>query len=124
MNRRVIALVAAAVAVAASAACGSGEPENAVDEESGWAIDTIIQQAQAVASTSDEQLAILEEAQETGEISFEVYSEAIDRALRCIREEGGVRRMRESTNMRVCCSVATPLGRRRRKRTRLSSWQG
>lgn len=85
-----IALVAIALVVAASAACRSGDSLEDVEDQHGWAktIDTILQQAQA-AGAGDEQMAILEEAQAAGEVPFEVYSDAVDRALRCIREAGG-----------------------------------
>lgn len=81
------ALVVAVVAVAASGGCAADEPGGHVDPEFAALLDDELAGARA-AGASEEQIAILEEARRTGEISFEVYNEAVDRALRCIRETG------------------------------------
>lgn len=86
MTRIQTVLVVAAAVVATSVSCSGGEPEG-VDPEFAQRLDRDLERAQE-AGASTEQLAILREAQETGEISFDVYNEAIDAALRCARESG------------------------------------
>lgn len=88
MNLRMRALVATTtVVVATSAGCQSDESSGAIDEQDGL-IASMVEDAEA-ANASPEQIAILAEAAEIGEVSFQVYSDAVDRALRCIREAGG-----------------------------------
>lgn len=75
-----------AVAVA-SVACSDSQARESVDPEFTRQLDRDIESAQEAGATA-EQVAILQEAQETGEITFEAYSEAVDRALRCARQAG------------------------------------
>src|SRR5690606_8792850 len=81
------ALVVAVVAAAASAGCAADEPADPADPEFAAMLDNELADARA-AGASEEQIAILEEARRTGEIPFDAYNEAVDRALRCIRETG------------------------------------
>lgn len=87
LRRRSLALVAIVV-VATSVACSSEKPPESADERFDRALAEFVQLAKEGEATP-EQIAILEEAQQTGEVSFDVYSAAVDRALRCIRETGG-----------------------------------
>jgi hypothetical protein len=90
-----VGLVAAALAFAmvgcssASARMPSGPDGPAVDRSAPWfaTVRTDINDAKA-AGSSPEQIEALEDAWRTGTLSFEAYNDAVDRALRCVREAG------------------------------------
>ena len=55
------------------------------------AVGALVDQARADAKANgatEEQVALLEEAQQAGELSWEAYSASVDRFLRCVREAG------------------------------------
>lgn len=84
---RVLALVAAAMLAAAGAACSDDTQPQVAEGDFAQRLTNDIEGAEAAGATA-EQIQILEEALRTGEISFEAYDEAINRALRCLREAG------------------------------------
>lgn len=87
MTRRIGMLAVAATLVAATAACFSDDPGEPVGSDLATGLEADIDRAR-IAGAGDTQVAVLEQAHHTGEMTFETYSEAIDRALRCAREEG------------------------------------
>lgn len=78
-----------AVAVAAATAACSGDDAGTGEDDSRFAttIENALERARELGA-SDVQIELLEEAQRAGEVSFEVYNEAIERSLRCLREQG------------------------------------
>jgi len=89
-------LVTAAVALTVLGGCsvahsGGREADEgpAADRGAPWfaSIQTDINDAKA-ADSSPEQIDALQNAWRTGELTFEAYSAAVDRALRCVREAG------------------------------------
>lgn len=78
-------------AMAPAAACAGkadrSEDPTAADSEFVKRLGRDLVAAQE-AGASEEQLAVLERARESGEVSFEEYSAAVGRALRCLREAG------------------------------------
>jgi hypothetical protein len=89
-------LVTAAAALMVLAGCTVAHPGHpgadngpAVDRGAPWfaSIQTDINDAKADDS-SPEQIEALQNAWRTGELTFEAYSAAVDRALRCVREAG------------------------------------
>lgn len=82
-------VVAAAVAVVATTGCGAGEPQpsDEAGEHNEFVMEYAIEEAERVGA-APEQIALLEQAEREGEVSFEIYNEAVDNAMRCLREAG------------------------------------
>jgi hypothetical protein len=80
--RSIVMLGVALMGAAASVACSSGEPQGRAEQEP---LGGNIRAARDAGAT-EEQVAVLAAAREAGEVTFEAYSEAVDRALRCMRE--------------------------------------
>lgn len=83
---RLSAALACVVLAAGATACTFNESDDAPTEFE-QALDDIVTRASEGEATT-EQLAILEEAQDTGEIPFEAYRDAVDRGLDCLRATG------------------------------------
>lgn len=86
--RSISSLVVVIGLVVATTACSDQpQPAQVVDAEFARLVEDSVAQARAYGG-SDEQIQILEAALETGQITFDVYNAAVDRALRCMREAG------------------------------------
>ena len=74
--------------VAISACAGDGRSPQDVPGGSPWQGATQIIDEATHGGASAEQVEILEQANRTGSITYDQYSAAVDRSLRCIREAG------------------------------------
>lgn len=84
---RLMLVVAIAAIAATNMSCSEDDPPAQADREFVHRLSQNIEDARAAGAT-DEQIAVLELASETGEVTFDAYNEAVDRALRCMRESG------------------------------------
>lgn len=86
-TRKLPVVAFAAVLAAAGCSTEGPDPNGTSDEQFDYILSYAWDEAEELGA-SPEQFDILEQAREQGELSFELYSEAIDNSLRCLREEG------------------------------------